>query len=135
MSDGARPASLAPSQCVLRPLQNVGSNQCEYDSVTGGARDAQSLRPFGGDVNRHGTPAGLELDVAAGSLFGSGYIDAAVLQEIADEAQPLFEIYESGRRSSEAIHRPVAGAHANDGTALGYFIQRGKGMATMGGRE
>ena len=51
-------------------------------------------------------------------------VDAAVMEKVADHAQPFLEVDELGRSSAQAINRPIAGAHADDGAAAGDFIQR-----------
>ena len=49
------------------------------------------------------------------------------MQQVAHHAQSFFELHELGRGSAQAIDRAIAGAHADDGAAIGDFIQRREG--------
>ena len=72
------------------------------------------------------TFAGSEPHVAAYTFVARRYINTAIMEQIADETEPLLEIRQFGCGATQAVNGTVSGAHADDRTALRYFVEGGE---------
>ena len=98
----------------------------ENDTVANSTHDPESLGTLGGNVEWHRTLAGPKPHVAAGAFVACRYIDTAVMEQIAYEAESFFEHDEFGRGAPQTVNRTVSRAHADDRTPLRNFVEGGE---------